>query len=454
MIMSMFKKHFRRIIIFLLMIVFLFLVACNGESSDKRNSNAGKENVEITWLIRSDPVVKPWAERMVEEFTEENPHIKVSLQDVPQDQIDQRLQTMIAGGNIPDVWSANWANSGFATYNGLGALLDLTEYIEKEPEAVEGIDEQLLDIYTIDGKIYGIPILAMGSFIFYNKELFDEAGVDYLPTDWDDLSWDYDKMVEIAKELTQDTGDINTQVFGLLNTNHGNRDAWLWGGDLFKPEAYETGEMGEPNVLDDPANKIAIQAHYDLIHEHKVSPTQSQLDAVSQIGSPFLTGRVAMVIDGGWGVRSYQPAEFEWGIAPIPYTVDDRRVPMFVDPWNIGADSDHPDEAWEFIKYITHPEKGGKSLVEMTNETPANSQLLDLWVEQIAEQTGLDPDELRELHEGSLKYGREADNHLISNFSVIMNTINQNINAIYDGTKDIDEGLRDLDRQLRAIDEN
>lgn len=436
-----------------LMFIFAtFLAGCG----DNKGSGGGsdKDAVEITWLIRSDPVVKPWAEKMVEEFMDENSHIKVSLQDLPQDQIDQRLQTMISGGNVPDLWSANWADSGFATYNGLGALLDLSEYIEKEPEAVEGIDEHLLDIYTIEGKTYGIPILAMGSFIYYNKELFDEAGVDHLPTDWDDLSWDYDKLIEVAKELTNHTDDMNTQVFGLLNTNHGNRDAWLWGGDLFKEESYETGEIGEPNVLDDPANKIAIQAHYDLIHEHNVSPTQSQLDAVSQIGSPFLTGRVAMVIDGGWGVRSYQPAEFEWGIAPIPYTVDDRKVPMYVDPWNISADSEHPDEAWELIKYITDPEKGGKALVEMTNETPANNKILDLWIDQISQQADLDPDELRELHEGSLKYGREADNHLISNFSVILNTINQNINAIYDGTKDIDEGLEDLDRQLRAIDDN
>src|SRR5699024_5777577 len=175
-------------------------------------------------LVRSDPVVKPWTEKMVKEFEEENPNIKVKLQDIPQDQIDQKLQTMIAGGNVPDVWSANWADSGFATYNGLGALLDLTEYIEKDPDSVKGIDEKLLDIYTIDGKTYGVPILAMGSYIFYNKDLFDEAGIDYLPTDWDDKSWNYDKMIEIAKKLTKDVGDINNQVFGLLNTNHGNRD--------------------------------------------------------------------------------------------------------------------------------------------------------------------------------------------------------------------------------------
>ncbi|MFS0612225.1 ABC transporter substrate-binding protein [Lederbergia ruris] len=444
------KKVFSSLFSAFFALVLIFsLAACS--SSETGGKDKGKNKIELTWLVRSDPVVKAWEEKMVKDYEAENPNIKIKLQEVPQDQIDQKLQTMIAGGNVPDVWSANWADSGFATYQGLGALLDLTPYIEKDPDAVEGIDEKLLDIYTIDGKKYGVPILSMGSYIFYNKELFDEAGLEYPPTDWDDKSWNYDKMIEYAKKLTKNIGDKNEQVFGLLNTNHGNRDAWLWGGDLFKKEAYETGDIGEPNVLDDPANRQAIQAHYDLIHKHKVSPTQSQQDAISQIGSPFLTGRVAMVIDGGWGVRSYQPAEFQWGVAPIPYTVDDRRIPMYVDPWNISAKSKHPDEAWEFIKFLIDPEKGAKEFVEMTNETPANSKLMDVWLDNIAEQAGMTNEQLQELHEGAIKYGFEADNHLIRNFSTILNTINQNINAIYDGTMDIDEGMEKLDSQLRSI---
>ncbi|GIN70852.1 sugar ABC transporter substrate-binding protein [Bacillus sp. J14TS2] len=440
------KAAFQVLTVCLIFVSVFGLAACSSTGNEK----AGKKKVELTWLVRSDPVLKAWEEKMVKDFEAENPDIKIKLQEIPQEQIDQKLQTMIAGGNVPDVWSSNWADSGFATYQELGALLDLSPYLEKDPDAVEGIDEKLIDIYTIDGKKYGVPILAMGSYIFYNKELFDEAGLDYPPTDWDDESWNYDTMVDYAKKLTKNIGDKNNQVFGLLNTNHGNRDAWLWGGDLFKEEAYETGAIGEPNVLDDPANRQAIQAHYDLIHEHKVSPTQSQLDAVSQIGDPFLTGRVAMTINGGWGVRSYQPAEFQWGIAPMPYTVDNRRIPMYVDPWNISAKSKHPDEAWEFIKFLIDPEKGAKELVEMTNETPANSQLMDLWLDHVAEQAGMTNEQLKELHEGAIKYGFEADNHLIRNFSTILNTINQNINAIYDGTKDIDEGLNDLDAQLRA----
>src|SRR5699024_7247013 len=100
----------------IIMLIGIITVGCGNKQTGSDETSKSIDKVEISWLVRSDPVVKPWTEKMVKEFEEENPNIKVKLQDIPQDQIDQKLQTMIAGGNVPDVWSANWADSGFATY--------------------------------------------------------------------------------------------------------------------------------------------------------------------------------------------------------------------------------------------------------------------------------------------------------------------------------------------------
>ncbi len=424
--------------------------AAGGNGGDSSGGGDSKGKVEITWLVRTDPNMIEWEKDMIKGFEESHPNIKVKLETIPQSEIDQRLTTMIASGKVPDVWSSNWANSGFATYMKMGALLDLTPYIERDAAQLETINKDIMKIYEIDGKTYGIPMLSIGSFLFYNKELFDKANVEYPPIDWDDTSWTYDKMLEKAKQLTKDIGDPNKQVFGIHNGDSPNKQVWAWGGDFFRPEAYTTAVMGEPTILNNPIHKDALQFNVDLIHKHKVAPSPTTLDAVSAIGDPFLTGRVAMVITGGWGFWAYQPAKFKWGVAPIPYH-EGRKISLYVDPWNISAKSKHPDESWEFVKYLVDPKNGGKKFMESTSATPADTSLADQWYQQIAEKTGMSVEDVKKLNEGAIKYGRESDNHLIDKFSVISSTIDQTMKGVWNGEKSVEDGLKEIDKNLRAL---
>jgi multiple sugar transport system substrate-binding protein len=411
---------------------------------------SSKEKVELTWLVRTDPNMIDWEKDVISGFQKANSNITIKLEQIPQAEIDQRLTTMISSGKVPDVWSANWANSGFATYNKMGALLDLTPYVKTDADKIATINKDIMNIYNINGKILGIPMLAIGSYMFYNKDLFDKAGVPYPPTSWDDKSWTYDKMLDTAKKLTHDVGNADKQVFGILNSMSPNLQAWGFGGDFFKADAYKTAVMGDPTASSNSANKEAIQFNVDLIQKYKVAPNQTTLDAVSAIGDPFLTGKVAMVVNGGWGFWSYQSAKFKWGVAPIPYH-DGRKVPLFVDPWNISAKSKHPAESWEFIKYLVDPKGGGKTFMEKTSATPADTSLADLWYKQIADKVGLKVEDVKALNEGAIKNGREADNHLIDKFSVISTTINQTITGVWNGQKSVDDGLQEIDKNLRSL---
>jgi multiple sugar transport system substrate-binding protein len=438
-------------LILALILTLSVLSACSkktaGGTADGGTSGG---NVEITWLVRTDPNMIDWEKDMIKGFEEANKNIKVKLTQIPQAEIDQRLTTMISSGKVPDVWSPNWANSGFASYMKMGALLDLSSFVDTDSGELSTINQRIMDIYKMDGKTYGIPMLAIGSFLFYNKELFDQANVPYPPTDWNDQSWDYNKMLELAKKLTHDVGDAGKQVFGVLDSMSPNLQSWGFGGDFFKPEAYTSAVMGEPAVLTNPANKEAIQFNVDLIQKHKVAPNQTTIDAVTAIGDPFLTGKVAMVINGGWGFWTYQPAKFKWGVAPIPYH-DGRKVPLFVDPWSISAKSKHPQESWNFIKYLVNPKNGGKKFMEKTSATPADNTLADQWYQQIADKTGMKVEEVKQLNEGAVKNGREADNHLIDKFAVIGTTIGQTATSMWNGQKSVDDGLKEIDKNLRSL---
>lgn len=433
----------------LLLIVPGILAACNSDKS----SGGSSKKVELTWLVTTSPVRDEWYKQMVKDFENEHSNIRIELVTIPQDEMDQRLSTMLAGGNTPDVWSPNWSRSGFGTYQRRNTLLDLTDYVENDAEFLKGIPDELMELYKVQGKTYGIPMLSMGTYIFYNKDIFDEVGVDYPTTDWEDVSWDWDELVAKAKKLTKDIENPNEAIYGLYNPETPNRFSWFFGGDFFTKEAYETGEMGEPQALKNPKNKESIQANYDLIYKHKVSPNPSQVEAISQISDPFLSGRVAMAINGGWGVMSYLPAEFNWGFAALPFAGEDRQVPMYVDPWTIGKGSKHPDEAWEFIKFITDPEGGGYQQMVDLNNPPVYEKLNDEYYETIAgyENIIMTKEQIKEVIEGAMKYGRAADNHKISDFSNIRTIINQNIDAVYNNNKDIDKALEEIDQGLRNL---
>lgn len=423
--------------------------ATSGNSNN--NSIESDKKVEIVWAMAADPDKKAWQDAMVSTFEETHPDITVRLENIPYDQFDQKLTTMISSGKTPDVWNPNQADSGFATYMKMGALKDLTPYIEKGAPELDTMDPNLLDIYKIDGKNYGIPLVSNATYLYYNKDLFDQANLPYPTTDWDDTSWNYDKMLEVAGKLTHDVGNVRKQVFGFSSALSPNAMAWSFGGDFFKPEAYETALMGEPDLFN-PNNIEALQFNVDLINKYKVAPDQQTVDASAQLGDPFLTGKVAMYITGGWGLGSYKSAEFNWGVAAVPYH-EGRKVTLYVDPWSISESSKHPDEAWEFVRHLADPKEGGGAYRYMNEvgRTPADSSLFELWYEQMGKQIGMETADFKQVHEGSIKYGREAENHLIVKFNTIFETMKQTMSTVWNGKKSIDNGLKELDQNLRSL---
>lgn len=440
------KKRIHAVLLVPIVASVSLLASCADEESAGANGE-----VVLTWLVRSDPNLIEWEHRVIDAFEEENPGIRVQLQTIPQGEIDQKLQTMIAGGNVPDVWSPNWADSGFGSYYAMGALKDLSPFLEEEPDVLDGIDETLTDVYEMEDGVYGIPILSMGSFLYYNRDLFDEAGVPYPPTDWNDESWDYDAMIDAAQAITQNDLPPTQRVYGVLDEDSPNKNAWAFGGDFFADEDYETGTLSEPVVTENPRNREAIQQRSDLINLHEVMPPQSEIAALQQLSDPFLSGRVGMVMKGGWGTRQYANTDLNWGLAAYPYTNEERQISLYVDPWSISEGSKHPEEAWEFLKFLLDPDKAAKWMVEMTLESPANSDLKELWFELISERTGIPVEDLRIAEEGALQYGRPTDNHLISNFAPVLKHQNMTINSIYDRRKTVDDGMRELQETITSL---
>ena len=171
---------------------------------------ASAQDVTIKWFmrwsqIRVDNVAMPVSEA----FTEAT-GINIEFENIGSgSDYYTKLQTTIAGGTPPDVFypATHVANA----YASKGALLTINEFVERDGIDLSVYDPTILANYQIDGELHCLPVDHAALVVYYNKEIFDAAGVDY-PVD----GWTWDDFVETAQALTLDTdGDGVIDQFGV-----------------------------------------------------------------------------------------------------------------------------------------------------------------------------------------------------------------------------------------------
>ena len=183
----------------------LLSTACAGAANSDADSGDGKTTIEFMHWGGDETFEGVYQER-IENFEKENPDIKVKTITVADD-YDTKLQTMIAGKQAPDVAQVSENGSGFASKN---AFIDLTDKIKEANIDIAATWGSAIDLYTLDNKIFGIPDRGGSSLLYYNKVLFDEAGIEY-PNE----NWTIDDYYKAAETLTKDTnGDGEIDQWG------------------------------------------------------------------------------------------------------------------------------------------------------------------------------------------------------------------------------------------------
>ncbi|MCX7747273.1 MAG: sugar ABC transporter substrate-binding protein [Clostridia bacterium] len=410
------------------------------------------EQVTITHYTLTD-ADKNYVKELVPDFEKANPGIKVKIQEVPYDQYDQKLQTMIAGGTPPDVTS-HWGKAGFIEFYDKGQLLDLTPYLEgnKYNPTEAGIPENLLNIYKINGKQYGIPAHSYVSVMIYNKDMFDKAKIPYPPSDYEDKSWTFDKMLEVAKKLSNGSNNVSDATFGI---------DWAWGepdmrpvyfGEkVFSDDAWTNGGHPTECYFDSPGVINAYQKLADMIWKDKVQPNESIRRGIAgQNGEAFISGKIGMAVAGAWLLASAGECKFNVGVAAIPYGGNPNvRNVLYVDPLFIFKGSKHPNEAFEWIKYLCSAEVQEKSLELSGGTPPANAKAAQKYYNSFK---GIDPKDLENVVIGGTKYGVESYNHLITNYSQIWTIIdNETTPLLKSGKKTAAQVVPEMQKKLSEL---
>lgn len=292
-------------------------------------------------------------EKNIVAFNDQNPDIEVEFIGIAADYNTQVL-TMIAAGDSPDVLRINaWNSQG---YFAKGSCLALDDYFAQEGIKPEEIYVAPFVQCVYKGKWYGIPRGGTGmQIVYYNKPMFDEAGVAYP----EDPEWTWDDLLDTAKALTKKGADGKTEQWGF--------DFWCWNDGGWQTAVWGNGgailnEEHTKCLLDQPEAVEGIQWWADLRCKEGVAPTPGQIP--EGMGNPFFAGLTAMCQCGTWAVNTLRPTEWEWGIVIWP--VGPKEHVSFSKPntCSIGSATKEPDASWRLEKYL-----GGEEVAKRDAES-------------------------------------------------------------------------------------
>ncbi|MFD9626613.1 ABC transporter substrate-binding protein [Peribacillus muralis] len=345
----------------LLLTVILGLIGLAGCSNDDTASGDGK--VEITYGFWDKKQVAA-IDEVIKLFNEKYPDIKVKTEITPYGQYFQKLETAATGAALPDVM---WMNGAHVQQYAEGkVILPLTDLAKKDNYSLDNYPKSLTDLYTVKEEIFGIPKDFDTTGLWYNKKIFDEAGVPY-PDD----SWDWNKLKEVAKKLT----DKDKDIWGFAATmgNQGGYYDLIW-----QNGGYIISDDGKSAGFDQPEAIEALNYNISFIKEG-LSPTQAQMTetAASEL---FSSGKVAMMFDGPWMVQEYKNNP-DINVAVVPKGKQ-RAVSIHGLANVIAANTKHKDAAWKFVQFL-----GSKEAAEIFAKTgtviPAYNDTQDAWVQAV-----------------------------------------------------------------------
>ncbi|TQK18648.1 carbohydrate ABC transporter substrate-binding protein (CUT1 family) [Microbacterium sp. SLBN-154] len=332
----------------------LVLTGCAAGSTG--GSDGGSENVTISYTnFISNGGNEENLQTIVDAFEEENAGITVEVTTLPYADYATALQTDVAAGTVSDVFDIEYG--GFAEYQANGVLAELDV---EDPSVYR---QSVLEAYQADGAQYALPSSFSTVVLFYNKDLFDAAGLDYPSADW---TWS--EELAAAEALT-------------------DQDAGVWGDhqpvsffEFYKVLAQNGGQF-----LNDDGTAVAfntpegIEAAEWLVEKSgTVMPTIEQGQGTPDFDTElFTSGNLAMLHTGIWMFGAFADVPFGWDIAVEPGNTQQASA-LFSNGVAVSADSENQEAAQAFAEFLTSSDVMVQIRLDAGWELPAISDEAEL----------------------------------------------------------------------------
>ncbi|MFP7761955.1 ABC transporter substrate-binding protein [Marisediminicola sp. LYQ134] len=362
------------------------LVATLGACSSSGDSGDG--STTITWFKLTETAESASAalDTVIADFEEANPDITVDVEERATDAHKDSLRTTLGTSGAPDIFFS-WAGPGLGgEFIDAGASMNLEEYYA-EYGWEDRFSDAAMETVTQYGGYDGVPYTQRGEAVFYNKELFAEAGIDEAPTT-------YDELVDAAAALS-DAGITPIQFGGTVNW-HLMRllDSLLeteCGADGYQALVTTEASWADEQCVTDTFTEFATWSE-DYVNPGFASINNDEASAL------FFSGEAAMALEGDWFNQVIRDAGMdEDTVGLFPFPTGTGRLYGFNENNYISANSENADAAARFLDYLTS-EDAQATIIEAFGSQSVNvdvtpegdlSELDQAWGPIFADATGV-----------------------------------------------------------------
>ena len=418
----------RKAIAFLLIAMIAVTGAFAGGSSESSSSDGTTTLTFAVW----DYAQNPYLAAVVDAFEAANPGITIEIQDTPAADYVTKLNTQLNGGSDVDLFLVKESDKTKTFYD-RGQLASLTPYIEAEGidmSAYNGTDAN----FIFDGETYGMPVRTDQYVLFYNKDIFDEAGVAY-PSN--DMTWD--EFEDLAAQVT--IGEGATKKYGAY-FHSWNACVQNWG-----------VQDGEHTIMS--GEYSFFKPYYEMVLRMQDAGTVMSFAQIQASGLSytdiFAQGMVAMLPMGSWLINTMVArnnsgeSDVNWGVAVVPHAAD---IPAgytvgSTTPICINNASDNKDAAWEFVNFLCGPE--GAQIMAQNGQIPSLSG--EGYLETFAAVDGMPEGVIEGLYAVNIAPDRPAMDHVTEIDQMLL----AEHQLILLGEQTVDEGIANMNANYARI---
>lgn len=429
-----------------LVLVAIFCVGLTGLAE-------AKDKVTLKFTYWGSPVERKAVEAAVEKFEAHYDWITVKPQHIPAD-YETKITTMVAGDEAPDVaylgegLGLPWAEEG--------KLYNILEFLDADPDLNK--EDFLPNIWYnwAPGKSLGTNTACEAFAIFYNSDMFQEAGVELPPTTAAD-AWTWDEFVNIAKQLTIDRNGKNALDADFdpeKIKQYGIQFPTWWG--PWMSMVYSNGgsyisEDGTKFALTEPEAVEAIQKMADLINVHHVAPSPAQASSLPAPAVALQSKLVAMTINGQWILLDLGAAKFNFGVGVLPKLKKSVTL-VLGSPTVIFKSTKYPEESWLLFKWMANPEssldlQAGGLWMPLLKDWYTDPELIAKWAEgNPAHPEGY----VDAIMKQTIENGISGPSYFVKNFAKIDAIVGPALEQVWLGKKSAEEALNEIKDKAQA----
>lgn len=375
-------------------------------------------------------------EEIAAAFMRLHPEITVQIESIPAS-YKEKILTYIAAGIPPDVFLLD--SVIIPALLNKGVLLDLQPYLDSLHVNRDDYFPNVLNIFVKNEKLYAVPKDFTPIVMYYNKALFEKAGLAFPQNDW---TWE--DYLRLSQRLTQDTdGDKIIDQFGTVFSNYFYLwQAWVWmaGGDIFDPAGVTAA-----GYFDSPATEQALRFLIELRTKYRVAPDDVALKTGIGSTGMFLSGKIAMVPSGHWSLPSFKKyiarGDLEIGVVPLPHPAGKPLVtPIYAAGWCVPKSTAHRELALQLAAFF-----GSTQAARIRAQSGIGVSAVKIVTH---EQMEADPYEVEQAFLASIPYGRQPWGTRLDEFSRVETMTQNAVEEVMIGGRDIHEAFSETARQL------